>query len=101
MQEENPLVLDILKQGRSLKMSLFEQKEVALTLRHYSLCRVSFIEIDSLCQEAVSLLNRANHRGALEFELVKELTKTGQLLWDYLLTPTVKNRLKKTPITES
>ncbi|MDI6605777.1 MAG: CHAT domain-containing protein, partial [Candidatus Omnitrophota bacterium] len=100
MQEENPLVLDILKQGRNLKMSLFEQKEVTSTLRHYSLCRVSFIEIDSLCQEAVSLLNKANHRGALEFELVKELTKTGQLLWDHLLTPPVKNRLKNTPITD-
>ncbi|MBC8436380.1 MAG: CHAT domain-containing protein [Candidatus Omnitrophica bacterium] len=100
MQEESPLVLDILKQDSNLKMSLFEQKEVASTLRHYNLCRVSFTEIDSLCQEAVSLLNKANQRGALELELIKGLTKTGQLLWDHLLSAPVKNRLKNTRIPD-
>ncbi|MFH0762696.1 MAG: CHAT domain-containing protein [Candidatus Omnitrophota bacterium] len=100
MQQDNPLVLDILKQGRNLKMGLFEQKEVASTLRHYSICRVSFIEIDSLCREIVSLLNKANSRGALECELIKELAKSGQILWDHLLTAPVKNRLKNTRILD-
>ncbi len=94
MQEASPLVLEILKQGETLKMSVFEQTELALTLRHYSQCAVSFAEIDRLCQEIISILNKESQRCAYQQDLIKGLIKAGQLLWDHLLTRPVKDKLK-------
>ncbi len=91
---QNPLVLEILKQDNALKMSIFEQKELISTLRHYSQHPVSFGEIDNLCQEVTLLLNKADKKGILEPDALKSLMKTGQLLWSHLLTRPVKDRLK-------
>lgn len=88
------LVLEILKQDSTLKMSLFEQGQLASTLRHYSQCRVDFSEIKILCQEMISILNRPDKRGILDEGLLKSLKNTGQLLWDHLLTKSVKDRLR-------
>lgn len=99
MQEVRPLVLEILRQGETLKMSIFEQAEIASTLRHYSQCTVSFTEIDRLCQEIISVLNRADERSAYSGDLIKGLTKTGQLLWDHLLTRPVKDKLKSAQVS--
>ncbi|MCX5703318.1 MAG: CHAT domain-containing protein [Candidatus Omnitrophica bacterium] len=98
MPESNTLVLEIFRQDHALKMSLFEQGELALTLRHYSQTSVSFIEIDKLCQEVVSLLNKANRKITAGQDLIVSLTKVGQLLWDNLLTRPVKERLKSSSI---
>ncbi len=81
-------------------MSLFEQKELVSTLRHYSQCPVSFTEINRLCQEVVFLLNKANTKEAVKQDLIKGLTKAGQLLRDHLLTKSVKDRLKNTHILD-
>ena len=54
-QEPNALVLEILKHGKGLKMSVFEQKDAVLTVKHYSQCQVSFSEIEKLCLEVGSL----------------------------------------------
>jgi len=96
MQESNPLVLEIQRQDKTLKMSLFEQRELASTLRHYSTCQVSFPEIDRLCQEVVYILNKSGEKTTLDADLIKALRKTGQLLWDHLLTKQVKAKLKAT-----
>jgi tetratricopeptide (TPR) repeat protein len=98
IQESNPLVLEILKQDNGLKMSLFEQKDIASTLRQYSLCQVSFQEIEKLSQEIVSILNKANI--ASEKDLFKDLARTGQILWSQLLTRSVKEKLKSTKISD-
>jgi CHAT domain-containing protein/tetratricopeptide (TPR) repeat protein len=100
MQESNALVLEILKQEKRLAMSLFEQKELVATLRHYSQCPVEFAEIEKLCQEVISVLSKTDRRGVLEPDLIKELKKTGQLLWDHLLTRPVKDKLKTTKILD-
>jgi len=100
MQESNALVLEILKLDNALKMSLYEQKEQSSTLRHYSQAIVSFPEIIRLYQEVISILNRTNTEGVLDPELVRSLSKAGQLLWDHLLTPSVKNKLKSTQISD-
>ncbi|MDI6758480.1 MAG: tetratricopeptide repeat protein [Candidatus Omnitrophota bacterium] len=93
---QNPLVLEIFKQDKALKMSLFEQKELASTLRHYSQHAVSFGEINKLCQEITFTLNKANRNSVLDSAVFKNLVKTGQLLFDQLLTRPVKERLKST-----
>jgi len=100
MQDSNALVLEILRQGEILKMSIFEQMELASTLRHYSQCSVSLVEIDKLCQEAISILNKAGKRNAYSEDLIKSLIKTGQLLWDHLLTRPVKDKLKSAKILD-
>jgi len=81
-------------------MSIFEQAEMASTLRHYSQLSVSFSEIHKLCIEVTSLLNKSTKAGVLEIELIHNLKKTGQLLWDHLFTRAVKERLKETPIKD-
>jgi len=88
------LVLEILKQGETLKMSVFEQMELALTIRHYSQCRVAFTEIEDLCREIISILNKGGQRAGYQEDLSKGLIKAGQLLWEHLLTWAVKDKLK-------
>jgi len=100
MQYPNALVLEIFKQTDALKMGIFEQKELVSTLRHYSQCQVSFTEIDSLCREIISILNKADAKGALEPNLFKSLMKTGQLLCDHLLTRPIKDKLRTTQISD-
>ncbi|MFA5144407.1 MAG: tetratricopeptide repeat protein [Candidatus Omnitrophota bacterium] len=99
MQEAGTLVLEILKQGQTLKMSVFERLELASTLRHYSQCAVSSAEIDKLCQEISFILNKAGKNSAYDKELIKGLIKSGRLLWDHLLTPSVKEKLKSSQIS--
>jgi len=100
MPDYSALVLEILKQGQGLKMSVFEQGERAQTLRHYCELEVSWGEVDSLCQEVAGVLNRIDKNGKLAPVLVQRLEKSGQLLWDQLLTKAVKDRLKSTIIKD-
>lgn len=100
MLNTNALVLEIIRQDNTLKMSLYEQEEIASTIRHYSQLQFPYTEINNLCQEAISILNKANKNGVLEPDLLQSLKKTGQLLWDQLLTRSVKDRLKTTIIRD-
>ena len=98
MTESNALVLEIVKQDKQLAMSIFEERELAQTIKHYSQLSFSFSEIDKLCREVLSILNKVNKKGALELDALRNLKKTGQILWDHLLTRPVKDRLKTTII---
>lgn len=100
MEESNALVLEILRQEQILAMSIFEQKELASTLRHYSQLAVSFSEINKLCQEATAILNKTTPKGTLESDALQSLKKIGQLLWDQLLARIIKDRLKTTIIKD-
>jgi tetratricopeptide (TPR) repeat protein len=91
MQEEKIFVLEITRQDALLKMSIFEPKDTHSTLKQYSQHRVEFDEIDKLCQEVTAILNKS---GPADSGLVKNLQKTGQALWDYLLSRSVKEKLK-------
>lgn len=88
------LVLEIFKMQDALKMSAYEQKDISPTLRHYSQVAVPFDKIQAICLGAISILNRADKRTAPGSELLPALKKTGQLLWDQLLTRPVKDKLK-------
>ena len=93
MTDTNALVLEILRQGNGVGLSIFAQSELASTLRHYSQLPISFTEIDKLCQEITSILNKAIKLGSQDMDLINALKKTGQLLWDQLMTKPVKDRL--------
>lgn len=100
IRESNVLVLEILRQDSQLAMSIFAQKELASTLRQYGQRPISFAEINKLCQEVIAILNQANKIGVLEPDSMHSLKKTGQLLWDHLLTKPVKDTLKTTQISD-
>ena len=59
MQETANLVLEILKLPDALKMSLFQQRDLASTIRHYSTLNISIPEIDNLCKEVSLTLGKA------------------------------------------
>ncbi|MEN8262331.1 MAG: CHAT domain-containing protein [Nitrospirota bacterium] len=69
------------------------------TLKQYEERPVSFGRIDKLCIEVLSVLNRANNRKNIESSFIEELKKTGQDLFDNLLTPNAKRRLLATSST--
>jgi len=99
-KENNPLVLEISKVSDALKMSIFEQKDLALTIRHYSQILIKTAEINNLCQEIVLILNQADKKCALDNDALINLKKTGQVLWDHLLTRQVKEKLKNTTLSD-
>jgi CHAT domain-containing protein len=91
------LILEVFKQGDSLKMSLFDQGQVAPTLRHYSLVEISFNELISLNADLVSVLNRPAKDQSSKLDQLKYLQKIGQLFWDHLLSRAIKEKLKNSP----
>ncbi|MFA5411236.1 MAG: CHAT domain-containing protein [Candidatus Omnitrophota bacterium] len=93
MQEPDTLVLEILRQENQLSMSVFAQKEHISTVRHYSQRVVSFSEVDKLCREVTSILNKADRKISSDMDLTSSLKKSGQLLWDNLLTRSAKDKL--------
>ena len=92
MSEERTYVLEIIRQPDSLKMSVFEPKDAASTLKQYSQHRIDFGEIEKLSQEITVALNKGNFGDPA---LVRELQKTGQALWDHILSRPVKEKLKQ------
>ncbi|MDD4953745.1 MAG: tetratricopeptide repeat protein [Candidatus Omnitrophica bacterium] len=101
MPYSNALFLEISKHSHILKMGIFRQEELGSTLKHYSQCAVSLAEIQRICQEITSLLNKPNSGNAQQDPAVlKSLVKAGTLLWDQLLTKPVKDKLKSAPVSD-
>jgi len=98
-RDNNSLVLEICRENTALKMSIFQQQDISSTIRHYSRLSFSPEEINKLCVEITAILNKADKRGILDAESIVSLKKTGQLLWDHLLTKTVKDKLRSSAET--
>ena len=81
-------------------MSVSQDKEQARTVSHYSLCAVSFDDVSRICQEIIGILNRSHKKAGADPELVNSLKKCGQLLWEHLLTRSVKRYLKSAGIKD-
>jgi len=96
--DDSVLVLEVHKQDTHLKMSIFEHKDIAQTLRHYSQLAFSPAGVNKLSLEIKTILNKADKNGVLEDESVAELKKTGGLLWSHLFTRQVKERLRASSI---
>ena len=92
----NTLVLEIFRSENRLKMSVSEGQESVRTVSHYSLCAVSFEDVSRVCQEITAILNRQHKQSKLDPETISSLKKHGQLLWEQLLTRSVKSKLKST-----
>jgi len=88
------LVLEIFRSENRLKMSISQEQEKARTVSHYSLCSVSFEDITRVCQEITGILNRQHKNAQADPEMINSLKKNGQLLWEQLLTRSIKSRLK-------
>jgi len=97
---DKSLILEILRHGNHLSMSISGRNERVPTLKHYSQSEVSFSEIYRLAEEVNSLLNRGLNGRTNDPDLFSYFKKTGQLLWDQLFTPSVKHVLKTTGIEE-
>jgi len=96
-QTTNTFMLHLSREGEKLRISAFEKiYEEEQTLKHYEDNPVSFIEIEKLCKEIVTILNRANRRGDITPGIINDLKKAGQTLYDELLTPKVKDLLRST-----
>jgi len=93
-QQGNTLVLEVFKQYEALKLSIFEQKDSASTLKHYYQQSVSFREVKSLCQELTGILKKTQNYPQEDPELENSFKKTANLLWEHLLARQVKEKLK-------
>ncbi|RKY30744.1 MAG: hypothetical protein DRP74_06400 [Candidatus Omnitrophota bacterium] len=100
MPDSNTIVLEILKEGNNLSLSIYGQREFASTLRHYSRSPATMEQIEHLCHEITYLLNKVDKNGNLEAQSISALKKTGQLLWDGILTSAVKERLKNCEVKD-
>lgn len=97
MSKASVFLLDLIREGEKIRISAYEKASVdGQTLKHYEDHRISFNEINRLCKEVVTLLNRANRRGEIVPEVINDLKKAGQNLYDELLTPKAKNSLRST-----
>jgi hypothetical protein len=94
MPHVEALILEVFKQDDLLKMGLFDQGQIPLTLRQYSQVGVSFSELSHLSLEMVGVLNRQAKDQAAEHEQLKSLEKIGRLFWDHLLSRSIKEKLK-------
>ncbi|MBI4848906.1 MAG: CHAT domain-containing protein [Nitrospirae bacterium] len=97
MSKASAFILDIIREGEKLRVSAYEKAPGdERTLRNYEEHSVDFDDISRLCKEVVALLNRANRRGDIVSEVISDLKKTCQNLYDELLTSKAKNFLRST-----
>jgi len=77
-----------------LKLSVFErQRGEEKTVSQYDVVKLDDNLIKTQCEEIVGLLNRANKRGKVSKEILKQLQSAGQILFDHLLTQEAKERI--------
>jgi len=94
---KNPFILNLSRQGEKVRVSAFEKvADEEQSLKHYEDKTISIADIERFCKEVVTLLNRANRRGDVSPEIVKELKKIGQVFYDEILTPKAKSALRST-----
>lgn len=94
MPDSPTLILEVFKQDDALKMGLFDQCQTTPTLRHYAQVAVSFSELKQLGTEMVNILNGLPVDQSSKLEQLKNLQKTGRLLWDHLFSRSIKEKIK-------
>ena len=92
MQEHNNWILEISYKDKLLSMSLYE-KELVCPIRSVSTIAVNFSRIESLHNEIIAIVNRANRKRVLDNDSISEFKKNAQFLYDILLTRQIKNQL--------
>ncbi|MCM8792830.1 MAG: tetratricopeptide repeat protein [Candidatus Omnitrophica bacterium] len=89
------LLLEVISINQILKMSLVEREEHLPSLKSISSCQVDLSYIERICQEINSLLSQQNRTNSIGQEGIQELKKLGQLLFEYLLSKKIKERLRE------
>lgn len=82
------LVLEAARDERRIKVSVYEKGGgIEGTLRPYEDRVVAWDQVEGAVSEITALLNRANKRGKVTADILQSLRKSGQLLFDLLITP--------------
>ncbi|MCM8799405.1 MAG: tetratricopeptide repeat protein [Candidatus Omnitrophica bacterium] len=90
--QEKSIILEVFCFQDSLKMGILEKKDFYPSYRSFSEIKVDFNYIQKVATEMNNILNKNYFLEQADFE---ELKKLGHLLFDYLLTKSIKSRLKK------
>jgi class 3 adenylate cyclase/tetratricopeptide (TPR) repeat protein len=91
------LHLEVNREGDALRISAHEgARGEAITIRNYEDINISMDLIDGRCQELVDTLNKFNQRGRITRDAVLKLREIGQVLYDELFSPTIKEKLEST-----
>ncbi|MBI2986047.1 MAG: CHAT domain-containing protein [Deltaproteobacteria bacterium] len=97
---DRDLVLEVSREDQRIKVSVYEKTERGeRTLRPYEDSEVSWTQVEKSCQEIIGLLNRANKRAGIPPEILVDLKKSGQILFDLLIPPKAKEKLNSTTAT--
>lgn len=95
--ENGNLVLELSREDRRIKVSVYERAERGeRTLRPYEDLEVSWEQVETSCHEVIGFLNRANRRARITPGILLELKKSGQILFDLLIPPKAKEKLNST-----
>ncbi len=90
------LALEINLEGHDLKISINEGRAgEADTIRHYETIAYAADRIAQRCKVLVRILNKANRRGRVAEQTLGQLREIGQVLYDDLLSLSVKEKLHK------
>ncbi len=86
--------LDASRDGNKLKISVFErQRGEERTVSQYDVVKLDEKLVREQCDEVVNLLNRANTRGKVTKEILKQMQGVGQILFDHLLSQEAKEKI--------
>lgn len=89
--------IDASLEKSQLKLSSFERvRGEERTIHHYEDIKVNAEDVARICKEITNLLNRANKRGRVSKEILKQLQTNGQLLFDAILNEDTKKKLAAT-----
>ncbi|MBN1872170.1 MAG: discoidin domain-containing protein [Candidatus Omnitrophica bacterium] len=89
------LVVEILKDAAQWKISTFYKSE-SIGHRHYSIWKASESNIEVLCSDIFSILNRVDFEGKVTANSLGELRKSSHLLYNQVFPQEIKEELHKT-----
>src|SRR6266545_7157683 len=91
------LIIEASRENGYIKVSVYERSEGGeRTLRPYEHVEVPWEQIEASRREVISLLNRANRRAKVTPEILENLKKSGQVLFDLLVPSKAREKLSST-----
>jgi len=94
---DQDLVFEVSREGKKIRIGFCERSEGGeRTLRPYEEYDAAWEQIEGTSREIISLLNRANKRARVTQDILQGLKKSGQLLFDLLVTPQAREKINTT-----
>lgn len=97
--EEDPRIfqLAVSREEETLRVSAFERRlNEEITIHDYEKVAVPMTAVSKRCNDLVTTLNEANRKGRVTREVLFRLREIGQMLYDDLFSPGIKEKLKHT-----